>query len=136
MVILKLILPTLRLNRNAKNRQKILNVPQLRVYFENNFQHRKELNSVCNGVNKTYAPPLTYALLLSSVPLSGEVNYLNEMATEFMKYSGCMYLCMYVCMMCMYNVCVRAQVRAYMYVCMYVCMERFTFFTHFYIGGR
>ena len=37
------------------------------------------------GVNKTYAPPLTYLLLLSSVPLYGNVHYLNEMVTEFMK---------------------------------------------------
>ena len=37
-------------------------------------------------VNKTCVPPLTYALLLSSVPLSGEVHSLNEMATQFMKH--------------------------------------------------
>ena len=36
------------------------------------------------GVNKTYAPPVTYLLLLSSVPLSGNVHYLNEMVTECM----------------------------------------------------
>ena len=38
------------------------------------------------GVNKTCAPPLTYALLLFSVPLSGEVHYLDEMVTEFVKH--------------------------------------------------
>ena len=48
-VVLKLILPTLGLNRNSKNRPKILNVPKLRIYFENNFQRHKELNSVCTG---------------------------------------------------------------------------------------
>ena len=48
-VVLKLILQTLGLNRNAKNRPNRLNIAKFRIYFENNFQRHKELNSVCIG---------------------------------------------------------------------------------------
>ena len=86
-VVLKLILPALELNRNAKKLPKLFNVPKLRIILKTVSSAIKNWIQSALEVSKTCAPALTYARQLSSVPLSGDVHYLNEMVTEFMKHS-------------------------------------------------
>ena len=73
---------------NIIGKKKKMNVPKLRIYFENNSSSINNSIQSILGVNKTCVPPLTHTLLLSSLLLSGEVHCLNEMVTEFMKHQG------------------------------------------------